>query len=196
LVSGKNRCLFEPSDRSRRLDLRSAVGTTFHRVTLILSGYIKTIIDLYQKYDNVNGYLNIIQYDYSTANSILKMYPLMEGKTLNLRDILAANIKKQREKLGITQEKLAEKANISAAMMNDIEGCRTWISDKTLKNLSLALGIETYRLFIPEVISAEAIPAEEVLELTRDLQEMLKNYNAGVEKIIQKRGFLFDKLNK
>ena len=120
----------------------------------------------------------------------------MEGKSLNLRKILAVNIKKQREKLGITQENLAEKANISAAMMNDIEGCRTWISDKTLKNLSFALEIDTYRLFIPEVISGEAIPAEVVMELTRDLQEMLKNYTAGVEKILKKRGFLFDNINK
>jgi ribosome-binding protein aMBF1 (putative translation factor) len=63
----------------------------------------------------------------------------MGDKSPNLRKILAVNIKKQREKLGITQEHLAEKADISAAMMNDIEGCRTWISDKTLKNLSSVL---------------------------------------------------------
>jgi transcriptional regulator with XRE-family HTH domain len=117
----------------------------------------------------------------------------MEDKLPNLRKILAVNIKKQREKLGITQENLAEKADISAAMMNDIEGCRTWISDKTLKNLSSALKVDTYRLFIPEDMSGEAIPAEVVMELTLDLQEMLKKYTANVEKTLKKRGFLFDK---
>ena len=117
----------------------------------------------------------------------------MKNNSQDLRKILAANIKKQREKLGITQEKLAEKAEISAAMMNDIEGCRTWISDRTLKNLSSALKIDTYRLFIPEVTSGEAIPAEVVMELTLELHEMLKKYTANVEKTLKKRGFLFDK---
>jgi len=117
----------------------------------------------------------------------------MEDKSPNLRKILAVNLKKQREKLGITQENLAERADISAAMMNDIEGCRTWISDKTLKNLSSALKIDTYRLFIPEDMSGEAIPAEVVMELTLDLQEMLKKYTANVEKTLKRRGFLFEK---
>jgi ribosome-binding protein aMBF1 (putative translation factor) len=116
----------------------------------------------------------------------------MEDKSPNLRKILAANIKKQREKLAITQENLAEKADISAAMMNDIEGCRTWISDKTLKNLSSALEIDTYRLFIPEATSGEAIPAEIVMELTLELQEMLKTYTINVEKVLKKRGFFID----
>ena len=117
----------------------------------------------------------------------------MEDKTLSLKRILAINIKKQREKLGITQENLAGKAGISAAMMNDIEGCRTWVSEKTLKNLSSALQTDTYRLFIPEIMSGEAIPAEVVMELTLELQEMLKTYTESVEKTLRKRGFLFGK---
>jgi transcriptional regulator with XRE-family HTH domain len=116
----------------------------------------------------------------------------MEDKSPNLRKILAINIKKQREKLGITQENLAAQSDISAAMMNDIEGCRTWISDKTLINLSSALKIDAYRLLIPEVISSEAIPAEEVRELTLDLNDLLKIYTANVEKTLKKRGLLPD----
>ena len=116
----------------------------------------------------------------------------MEDKSPNLRKILARNIKRQREKLGITQENLAEKSFISAAMMNDIEGCRTWISDKTLINLSSALKVDTYRLFIPEIMPSEAIPAEEVKELTLDLHNMLKTYATNVEEILKKRGFLTD----
>ena len=108
----------------------------------------------------------------------------------DLRKILSVNIKRQREKLGITQENLAEKADISAAMMNDIEGCRTWVSDKTLKNLSSALEIDPYRLFIPENTSGEAIPTEIAVELSLELQELLKNYTINVEKTLKKRGFL------
>ena len=119
----------------------------------------------------------------------------MEDKPHNLKKILSINIKKQREKLGITQENLAGKAGISAAMMNDIEGCRTWVSEKTLENLSFALNIDTYRLFLPEVTSGEAIPVEVVMELTLELHEMLKKYTANVEKTLKKRGFLFDNAN-
>jgi DNA-binding XRE family transcriptional regulator len=57
----------------------------------------------------------------------------MEEKTPDLRKILALNIKKQREKLGITQENLAEKAGISAAMMNDNV-------EKTLKKRGFLFG--------------------------------------------------------
>jgi transcriptional regulator with XRE-family HTH domain len=119
----------------------------------------------------------------------------MEDKSQDLRKILASNIKKQREKLGITQENLAEKADISAAMMNDIEGCRTWISDKTLKNLSSALNIDTYRLFIPEITSGEAIPVEVMMEFSLELHELLKKYTSNVENTLKKRGFLSDKSN-
>jgi transcriptional regulator with XRE-family HTH domain len=147
---------------------------------------------LYQKYEIVKGKLDIIRYILESVDSTLNNSN-MEDKSSNLRKILAINIKKHREKLGITQENLAEKADISAAMMNDIEGCRTWVSDKTLKNLSSALKVDTYRLFIPETTSGEAIPAEVVMELTFDLQEMLRAYTANVEKTLKKRGFLFDK---
>lgn len=41
--------------------------------------------------------------------------------------------------LATTQEKLAEEAGLSAQTINDIEGCRTWVSDKTLIKLADAL---------------------------------------------------------
>ncbi|MCL2599699.1 MAG: helix-turn-helix transcriptional regulator [Treponema sp.] len=146
------------------------------------------------KYEDVKGYFDVIQCINISVDFTLT-YTLMEDESQNLRKILAVNIKKQREKLGITQENLAEKAAISAAMMNDIEGCRTWISDKTLKKLSSALCIDTYRLFIPEITSGEAIPVEAVMELSLELHEMLKKYTTSVEETLKKRGFLFDKSN-
>ena len=123
------------------------------------------------------------------------IFTLMADASLDLRKILSTNIKKQREKLGITQEYLAEKAEISAAMMNDIEGCRTWVSDKTLKNLSFALKIDTYRLFIPESTSGEAISAEVAMEMSLELHELLRTYTANVERTLKKRGFSFNTTN-
>jgi len=70
-------------------------------------------------------------------------------ENVNLRKILAQNIKNLRKIMNLSQEKLAEKANISLAMLRDIETCRTWISDKTLVKLAISLKTETFRLFLP-----------------------------------------------
>jgi transcriptional regulator with XRE-family HTH domain len=65
------------------------------------------------------------------------------------RKLLAANIKARRSDLGLTQEKLAELVDVSYQMLHDIEGCRTWVSDKTLQSLSTALGVDMYELLCP-----------------------------------------------
>lgn len=56
-----------------------------------------------------------------------------------LRQNLSANIKMHRKRLALTQEKLAEKSGLSAQTINDIEGCRTWVSDKSLVKISEVL---------------------------------------------------------
>jgi len=65
------------------------------------------------------------------------------------RELLAANIKAKRSELGLTQEKLAELVAVSYQMIHDIEGCRTWVSDKTLQNLSIALEVDMHELLCP-----------------------------------------------
>jgi len=71
----------------------------------------------------------------------------MESK--KLREILSYNIKKERKKLGLTQEKLAEIAGLSSQTVNDIEGCRMWVSDKTITKLAQVLHVDVYQLLIP-----------------------------------------------
>jgi transcriptional regulator with XRE-family HTH domain len=68
-----------------------------------------------------------------------------------LREILSCNIKRERKKLGLTQEKLAEYADLSCQTVNDIEGCRMWVSDKTMSKLAGALHVEAYQLLVSEV---------------------------------------------
>ena len=53
-----------------------------------------------------------------------------------LRENLSSNIKQRRKLFMMTQEKLAEDTGLSAQTINDIEGCRTWVSDKTLVKLA------------------------------------------------------------
>jgi transcriptional regulator with XRE-family HTH domain len=81
----------------------------------------------------------------------------MKAKPTKVRKILSSNLKKYREKLGLSQEKLAEKAEISTMMVKDIEACRTWISDKTLESLSTALKTDIYRLLMPDTAYEEEI---------------------------------------
>jgi transcriptional regulator with XRE-family HTH domain len=63
---------------------------------------------------------------------------------------LASNIKAKRAILKISQERLAELANISSQMVNGIEGCRTWVSDKTLEKIASSLKVKVYQLMLPE----------------------------------------------
>jgi transcriptional regulator with XRE-family HTH domain len=68
---------------------------------------------------------------------------------MNVRSLLAANIKAGRRDTGLSQEKLAELAGLSTQTISDIEGCRTWVSDKTLLKLSEVLNIEIFQLLVP-----------------------------------------------
>jgi len=81
----------------------------------------------------------------------------MKEKPTNIRKILSSNIKKHREKLGLSQEKLAENSGISTMMVKDIEGCRTWVSDKTLESLAAALKTDIYRILMPDTAYEEEI---------------------------------------
>ena len=50
----------------------------------------------------------------------------------------------------MTQEKLAEKAELSAQTINDIEGCRTWVSDKSLIKIAEILHTSPAELLLPK----------------------------------------------
>ena len=111
----------------------------------------------------------------------------MSDKAITLRKTLSANIKRHREIHGFTQEKLAEKAGISANMINDIEGCRTWISDKTLVKLTSALKIETYRLFTPLTLTDNDIGKTALADLAQDLQKIRKVFNVNFDNALKSR---------
>ncbi len=67
-----------------------------------------------------------------------------------LRKTLSENIKIYRKRLSLTQEKLAEKADLSAQTINDIEGCRTWVSDKSLIKIAEILHTTPSLLLSPK----------------------------------------------
>jgi transcriptional regulator with XRE-family HTH domain len=65
----------------------------------------------------------------------------------NLREILADNLRKYRRKCGLTQAKLAEKANVSNHFIAMIEIARRFPAPETLDRIAEALNIESWELF-------------------------------------------------
>ncbi|MDR1030825.1 MAG: helix-turn-helix domain-containing protein [Treponema sp.] len=108
----------------------------------------------------------------------------MNKEAESLRSILSMNIKHRRKVLGISQEKLAKAAELSTQTVNDIEGCRIWVSDKTMVKLAGVLQVEVYQLLLPAIQDKQAtgnkieekemrIPSSAEILLT--LQQTIKN---------------------
>jgi transcriptional regulator with XRE-family HTH domain len=66
----------------------------------------------------------------------------------SVREILANNLKENRKKCGLSQAKLAEKANITTQYIAMIEVSRKFPTPEMLDRLAAALGIETFELFM------------------------------------------------
>jgi transcriptional regulator with XRE-family HTH domain len=65
----------------------------------------------------------------------------------NIREILANNLKEYRRKCGLSQAKLAEKADITTQFIAMIEVSRKFPSPEMMDRLAKALDIEAYQLF-------------------------------------------------
>lgn len=68
---------------------------------------------------------------------------------LEIQTRLAHNLKRLRKNRNLTQFELAEKVNISEAMVKSIELSLAWPSDKTLSQLSEALDVDIINFFLP-----------------------------------------------
>jgi transcriptional regulator with XRE-family HTH domain len=93
-----------------------------------------------------------------------------------LRKILSTNIKSQRKLLGISQEKLAEMTGLSAQTVNDIEGRRMWVSDKTITKLANVFHVEAFELLIPPPGQGNDEAAAQEKMLLFQIQKNLKEY--------------------
>lgn len=70
-----------------------------------------------------------------------------------IQNRLSENLKRIRKEKKITQFELAEKADISEAMIKSIETCHSWPSEKTLLQISNALQTDIYNFFMPTSMS-------------------------------------------
>ncbi|MCR4952809.1 MAG: helix-turn-helix domain-containing protein [Treponema sp.] len=76
-------------------------------------------------------------------------------ETQEIQQRLSENLRKIRKSKGMTQLDLAIQCNISEAMIKNIELNRSWPSEKTLSQITTALEIDVYRLFLPLAIDFE-----------------------------------------
>ena len=77
----------------------------------------------------------------------------MESKDIHKR--LAENLRKIRKNKKLTQFELAIKCDLSEAMIKNIELNRSWPSEKTLSQITKALDIDIYKLFLPVAADLE-----------------------------------------
>ena len=114
-----------------------------------------------------------------------------EAENLYLRKILSTNIRTLRAKYHLTQERLAENAEISLPYLSDIEHCKTWVSDKTLIKLAKALHAEPSQLLEDiNTISnknTEKLNEEKIAQIIyQEKKEMIKSINKFCDDTIQK----------
>ena len=102
------------------------------------------------------------------------------GKKTHIRSVIAGNVKKYRKLRHLTQESLAEMADVSNTYIANIECGQTWVSDKTLEKIASALHIEEYLLFIPEQVNTTDLDSiekrQELIEYLSERQSELGNY--------------------
>ena len=100
--------------------------------------------------------------------------------TASLREIFAKNLRENRRKCGFSQEKLAEKAEISTQYLAMMEIARKFPTAEVLERIAIALKIKVYELFL-----IDHSPREELELLRQDIiSEIKQTFGDVVEKSI------------
>ncbi|MDR1410980.1 MAG: helix-turn-helix domain-containing protein [Spirochaetaceae bacterium] len=97
-----------------------------------------------------------------------------------IREVLAANLKENRRKLGLTQERLAEEADVSTHYIAMIETCNKYPKPEMLERLAKALGIEPCQLF-----SVSAAPEEALERLRQSIIADVKQVMADMRQVVR-----------
>jgi transcriptional regulator with XRE-family HTH domain len=81
----------------------------------------------------------------------------MPKKMANIKEIFAANLKENRRKMGLTQEKLAEMADMSLHYLATLELGKNFPSGEMVEKLAKALDIQAFQLFNPTATTEGAL---------------------------------------
>ena len=110
----------------------------------------------------------------------------MEEK--ELRAVFGENIKKFRNRRGWNQLLLAEKLDISANFLSEIETGKGWVSPLTLAKLAKALEIDVFELFMPvspAVVGQDELETEKMRRFAQDLTLALDASSAEVNSLLK-----------
>jgi len=102
-------------------------------------------------------------------------------KEADLRSLFSQNIKRYRQMKGWSQEKLAEKMEISTNYLSEIETERGWVSPFSLVKMANALGIDVYELFKPQ----EAVSASTIKTINKCLDDFSASLSASFDKSLK-----------
>ncbi|GHV90044.1 hypothetical protein AGMMS50268_05470 [Spirochaetia bacterium] len=106
-------------------------------------------------------------------------------KILDENDVyvgLGKNIRKYRSRNAWSQEELAEKIDISATFLSNIETGRSWISAKTIAKLCNVLKIDMYELFLWD----EEITTETVTFMDKFVRDISNTVRDSIESTYQR----------
>jgi transcriptional regulator with XRE-family HTH domain len=93
----------------------------------------------------------------------------------SIRELLSFNIKKRRQILGVSQEKVAERVGTSAQYIGQIEKNKKFPSPEMLERIAEALEVDSPQLFSMETYSQDAIQLfRENLKI--DLEKAVDSY--------------------
>ena len=92
-------------------------------------------------------------------------------KERELQRAISENIREARMQLGFSQAELAEKADISASFMNDVERSRRSASINALCRIAAALKIEPYILLKTDKVEKEFDRNSELVSFSRKMKE-------------------------
>ncbi|GBR76492.1 transcriptional regulator XRE family [Candidatus Termititenax persephonae] len=101
-------------------------------------------------------------------------------KETELLKVFGFNIKKQRQRLEWSQEKLAETIDISIPFLSDVENGKKWVSLTTLLKLAEAFGLAAHELLRPAFLPEGG--KKLLSAYTRDIQRAV---NKAVDRVRQ-----------
>ena len=88
---------------------------------------------------------------------------------MGIRQVLADNMRKFRQKQGFSQVKLAEKADVTAQYIAMIETCSKFPKPEMLERLAKSLEVEPHELF-----KVAPTPQDELEKLRQDIRQDIK----------------------
>ena len=97
-----------------------------------------------------------------------------------IRDVLAENLKKNRRLRGLTQEQLAEKAEVSSHYVAMVETRKTFPKPEMLERFAKTLGIEPHQLF-----AVDNDPNEQDERFYKKIVTEMKHMTTDIKQIVR-----------